>query len=359
MKKITRAVLAESEQTAFNQLFLDISHIIEQAKHHAAITVNSILVLTYWRIGGHINQVLLEDNRAEYGERVVVKLSKQLTMQYGKGYSRPNLFRMVKFCKVFCDEQIVSTLSRQLSWSHFQELLSIDDELHRKFYVEMCRIEKWGVRELRAKIGSKLFERTTIAKYPENIIEKEINQLSKTNLMSAELVFKDPYILNFLQLGREYSEKDLEKAILDEIVKFIKELGSDFSFVDRQKRISVANEDYYLDLLFFHRRLRRLIAVELKLESFKPAHKGQMELYLRWLDKYEKCPGEESPLGIILCADKKQELVELLEVNHSGIHVAKYVTELKPLQQLEGKLHAVLELAQETIVKRTNSDKKK
>jgi predicted nuclease of restriction endonuclease-like (RecB) superfamily len=310
-------------------------------------------------VGSCIEKSLLSKKRAEYGEKIIINLAQKLTISFGRGYSRPNLFKMVRFFKLFPDEQIVLTLSRQLSWSHFQEFIGLEDDLKRKFYTEICRIEKWGVRTLRAKIGSKLFERTAIAKKPDKVIEQDITELKKTDLMSTDMVFRDPYILDFLQLGKEYSEKDLENAILNEIVRFIQELGSDFCFVDRQKRISVGDDDYYLDLLFFHRRLKRLIAIELKLDKFLPSHKGQMELYLRWLDKYEKCPGEESPLGIILCAEKKQELVELLEVNKSGIHVAKYVTELKPLQQLEDKLPDVVQIAQEKIEKAKQKSGKK
>lgn len=337
-------------------LFDDISQFITQAKQHVAISINSSLVLLNWHIGRRIDKEILLQKRADYGQKIIKLLADQLSIKFGRGYSERSLQKMIQFARIFPNKQITSTLSAQLSWSHFQEIITLEDSLQRDFYAELSRIEKWGVRTLRAKIDGKLYERTILAKEPKKIIEKEIAKLRKTDQVSTQMVFRDPYVLDFLELSAEYSEKDFESAILDEILKFIKELGADFAFVDRQKRVTVADEDYYLDLLFFHRRLRRLIAIDLKLEKFKPSHKGQMELYLRWLDKYEKCPGEKSPLGIILCTDRKQDLIELLEVNNSGIHVAKYVTELKSLQQLEGKLHVAVELAQEKITKEKNVD---
>jgi hypothetical protein len=159
------------------------------------------------------------------------------------------------------------------------------------------------------------------------------------------MVFKDPYILDFLGLKDRYLEKDLEDAILRELENFILELGAGFSFIARQKRIQIDSDDYYIDLLFYNRKLRRLVAIELKLGDFKPADKGQMELYLRWLDKHERAPGEETPIGLILCAGKKQETVELLELNKSGIRVAEYLTELPSRKLLQQKLHKAVEHA--------------
>ncbi|MEX2121399.1 MAG: YhcG family protein [Pirellulales bacterium] len=240
------------------------------------------------------------------------------------------------------DEEIVATLSRQLSWSHFVEIIPLEEPFKRDFYAEMCRIERWSVRTLRRKIDHLLFERTAVAKKPEKLIEQDLSGLRKEDQLTPDLVFRDPYFLDFLGLSGQYAEKDLEQAILRELEAFILELGTDFAFVTRQKRITVDNEDYYLDLLFYHRRLRRLVAIDLKLGKFQAADKGQMELYLRWLEKYEVQPEEEPPIGLLLCADKSEEHVELLELEKSGIRVAAYLTELPPRELLEKKLHEAI-----------------
>jgi predicted nuclease of restriction endonuclease-like (RecB) superfamily len=236
-----------------------------------------------------------------------------------------------------------------LSWSHFVEIIPLKDDLQRNFYAEMCRIERWSVRTLRKKIDDMLYERTAISNKPEELVKKELAALREEDRLTPDLVFRDPYFLDFLGLKDTFSEKDLETAILREMEGFILELGAGFSFVARQKRITVDNEDYYLDLLFFHRKLKRLIAIELKLGKFKAAYKGQMELYLRWLEKYEKEPGEETPLGLILCAGKASEQIELLQLHNSGIKVAEYMTELPERKLLEQKLHKAVEMARKRL----------
>jgi predicted nuclease of restriction endonuclease-like (RecB) superfamily len=243
----------------------------------------------------------------------------------------------------------VHALSAQLTWTHFREIIYLDDSLQRDFYAEMCRIERWNTRTLKSKIHGMLYERTAISKKPEKLIEKDLAALREEDRLTPDLVFRDPYFLDFLGLKDTYSEQDLETAILREMESFILELGAGFSFVARQKRITVDNEDYYLDLLFFHRKLKRLIAIELKLGKFKPAYKGQMELYLRWLEKYEIERGEETPLGLILCAGKTSEQIELLQLDKSGIKVAEYMTELPKRELLEQKLHKAVELARERL----------
>jgi predicted nuclease of restriction endonuclease-like (RecB) superfamily len=232
-----------------------------------------------------------------------------------------------------------------LGWTHFVDIIRLDDPLKRDFYAEMCRIEKWGTRTLRDKIGSMLFERTALSKKPEKLIKQELKQLREEDKLTPDLVFRDPYFLDFLGLKDTYAEKDLEAAILREMESFILELGAGFAFVERQKRITVDGVDHYLDLLFYHRQLKRLVAVELKLEDFKPADKGQMEFYLAWLDKHERQKGEESPIGLILCAGKRQETVELLNLGRSGIQVSAYFTKTLPKDLLERKLHEALVLA--------------
>jgi predicted nuclease of restriction endonuclease-like (RecB) superfamily len=292
-------------------LLKDLRELIETARQDVARQVNSALVLLYWRIGKRIRQDILKEERAEYGEEIVPTVSAQFVPRFGEGFSKRNLFRMIRFAEVFPDEQIVSTLSRQLGWSHFVEIIPLEDDLKGDFYSEMCRIERWSVRTLRQKIGGMLFERTALSKKPDGLIRYELDKLRTEDKLTPDLVFRDPYFLDFLGLKDRYLEKDVEDAIMREMENFILELGVGFTFVARQKRIQVDNDDYYLDLLFYHRGLKRLVAIDLKLGDFKPADKGQMELYLRWLAKYEQKPEEETPIGLILCAGKKRETVEL------------------------------------------------
>jgi predicted nuclease of restriction endonuclease-like (RecB) superfamily len=246
----------------------------------------------------------------------------------------------------------VSSLITQLSWTHFIYIIPIDDPLKRDFYAEMCRIERWSVRTLRNKIDRMLFERTAISGKSDDLIRQELATLRDEDRMTPDLVFRDPYFLDFLGLAGHHEEKDVEQAILRELEAFLLEMGTDFAFVARQKRITVDGEDYYLDLLFYHRRLRRLVAIDLKLGKFQAADKGQMELYLRWLEENETHPGEEAPVGLILCADKSAEHVRLLKLDDSGIRVAQYLTELPPRELLEKKLHESIRLARERLAQK-------
>jgi predicted nuclease of restriction endonuclease-like (RecB) superfamily len=248
--------------------------------------------------------------------------------------------------ETFPDERIVATLSRELGWSHFVELLPLKKHLQRDFYAEMCRVERWSVRRLRQKIGGMLYERTALSKKPAKLAELEIQKLREEDKLTPDLVFRDPYFLDFLGLKGAYSEKDLETAILRDLESFLVELGGDFAFLARQKRITVDGEDFYLDLLFYHRRLRRLVVIDLKLGKFAPGDVGQMEFYLRWLKKHEMRPGEDEPLGLILCAEKSDERIELFELAKRGIRVGEYLTELPPKKLLEQKLHDSVRLAQ-------------
>ena len=274
-------------------------------------------------------------------------------LQYGKGFSERNLAYMIRFAEVFPQKKILHTLCAKLSWSHIRQVIYIENDLKRLFYTELCRIEHWSVRTLREKIGGMLYERTAISKKPDKLIKQELKSLREEDKLTPDLVFRDPYFLDFLGLKDTYAEKDIESAILREMESFILELGVGFSFVARQKRITVDSEDYYIDLLFFHRKLGRLVAIDLKLGAFKAADKGQMELYLRWLEKHEQQEGEDSPLGLILCAGKSTEQVELLQLEKSGIRVAAYLTELPPRKLLEKKLHQAIVIAREQLARRS------
>ena len=335
-----------SDLTTSAGLLSDLQALIEGARQSAAATVNQHLVLLHWQVGHRIHTELLDEARAPYGEQIVATLSRELVATYGRGFSRPNLHRMVQFATTWPDPEIVSTLSRQLTWSHFSELLLVKEPLARDFYAEMCRLERWSVRTLRDRVRSMLYERTALSKKPEGLVERELSNLRDTGRVTPDIVFRDPYLLDFLGLADTYSERDFESAILRELEAFILELGSDFAFVARQKRITIGSEDYYIDLLFYHRGLRRLVLVELKLGRFEAAHKGQVELYLRWLARHEQREGEEAPLGLILCAGKEQQVVELLELEGAGIHVAEYLTALPPREVLQARLRAAVARAQ-------------
>lgn len=331
-------------------LLEDLRRMIEETRQGVAATVNAALTMLYWRVGKRINEEILKGERAGYGEQNVSTLSRHLMAEYGNGFSSKNIHHMIRFVDAFPDIQIVSTLSRQLSWSHYKEIIYLKLPLQKDFYAEMCRIERWSVRTLRRKIDSMLYERTALSKKPEELARIELDALREEDKLTPDLVFRDPYFLDFLGLTGAFQEKDLEAAILREMEAFILELGVGFSFVARQKRITLDGDDFYIDLLFFHRRLRRLVAVELKLGKFRPEHMGQMELYLRWLDKYERHEGENTPIGMILCAGKKEEQIELLELGSSGIHVAEYLTALPSKELLREKLHRAIALARERLV---------
>ena len=332
-----------------NNLFADIKTLIDQSKQQIAVVVNSTMTMLYWKIGRRIKTDVLQNKRAEYGQETVKQLSANLTGQYGKGWSEKHLRHCLRFAETFSDIQIVSALQRQLTWTHIKSILYIEDHLKREFYIEMCKWEQWSTRVLEERINSMLYERTAISKKPEKTIEHDLELLKNEQKLTPDLVFRVPYFLDFLGLHDKYSEKDLETAIIVELQNFIIEFGSDFAFMERQKRISVDNEDYYLDLLFYHRRLKCLIAIELKLGKFKAAYKGQMELYLRWLDKNMKLYGENSPIGLILCAEKSNEHIELLQLEDSNIKVADYLTQLPNKQLLEQKLRTAIELAKQRL----------
>jgi predicted nuclease of restriction endonuclease-like (RecB) superfamily len=327
----------------------DLRSLIESARVRVAVGVNAEMVRLYWNIGTRIRRDILGKERAAYGKTIVATVSHQLTQIYGAGFGRANLFSMIRFAELYPNVRIVQTLSGKLSWSHFVELMKIDDPLQRDFYTEMCRLEQWSVRTLQAKIQGMLFERTALSKKPEELARKDLAALRDEDRMTPDLVFRSPYFLEFLGLSDTFSEKDLENSILRELERFILELGTDFSFVARQKRIRVDAEDYYIDLLFYHRKLRRLVAIDLKLGKFKAADKGQMELYLRWLDKYDRQPGEEPPIGLILCAGSSAGHIELLELEASSIRVAEYLTELPPREVLEQKLKTAVAIARERL----------
>lgn len=325
-------------QNPDNDLLTELSQLIEQSQQQVVAQANSTLTLLFWHIGNRINNEILQNKRADYGKQIVLTLSTQLKGRYGRNFELGNLRRMIQFAEQFSDIEIVVTLSRQLSWSHFLVLIPLKSPEAKLYYAQSSATQTLGVRELRKQISAKTFERSSIA-----------NLQNISNHPAIHNTFKDPYFLDFLGLQNTYLEKDLEEAILRELEAFILELGKGFAFVERQKRMIIDGEDFHLDLLFYHRNLKRLVAIELKLGKFEARHKGQMELYLKWLDKYEKAEGELPPVGLILCAESSREQIELLEMHKDGIMVAEYWTELPPKKQLEKKIHSILIEAKERI----------
>ncbi len=327
----------------------EIKSLIEQSKQQVAIAVNATITILYWQVGSRINTEVLKDQRAEYGKEIVSTLSRQLELEYGSGWSKRHLHHCLRLAEIYPDINIVHTLCTQLSWSHLRLIASMDNDLKRLFYIEMCKIEKWSVRTFQEKINSMLYERTAISKKPEETIKNELKQLNDSNQITPDLVFRDPYFLDFLGLKDTYSEKDLESAIVAELQRFISELGNDFAFLARQKRLMIDNRDYYIDLLFYHRRLKCLIAIDLKIGEFDAAHKGEMELYLGYLEKHESVEGENPPIGLILCTGKNPEHIELLQLHKSNIKVADYFTILPSKEILLDRLHKAIAIAQNQI----------
>ncbi len=348
MKKADNDIVVTTGDGTF---FSEIRTLIEQSRKQVAVVVNSTMTMLYWQIGKRINDEILLNKRAEYGKQIVETLSRKLTQEYGKGWSKRQLHHCLRFAEIFSQEQIVNAVRAQLSWTHLRQIIGIDDQLKRDFYIEMCRLEKWSTRILQERIQSMLYERTAISKKPQETIRQELQQLKESDMLTPDKVFRDPYFLDFLDLKDTYCEKDLESAIIAELQRFIIELGNDFAFLARQKRITVDDRDYYIDLLFYHRRLRSLVAIDLKIGEFDAAYKGEMELYLGYLEKYESCEGENPPVGLILCAGKNPEHIELLQLHKSNIKVADYFTILPSRELLADRLQKAIAIARNNLAR--------
>ena len=329
-------------------LYDDVCHIIDGARNRIATYLNTEVCMTNWYVGKRIKEDVLYNQRAEYGKQVVKTLSQKLTERYGAGWSEKKLRHCIRSAETFTEDDIVSATQRQLTWTHLKSLIYIKDPLERRFYANLCCIEHWDTRTLDEKIDQQLYQRTAISRKPEEIIKQELAEVKEKNQLLPDLVFRSSYFLDMLGLPDIFTEKDLESAIISQIEDFIKELGSDFTFVARQKRITVDATDYYLDLLFFHRELRRLVAIDLKLGKFKPEHEGQMLLYLRYLNQNERKDWEESPIGLILCSEGNTEHIEYLMLDdNSPIKVAQYYTRLPDKKLLAQKLKTAIAIARE------------
>jgi len=343
-----KALSLQNTQIDESSLFTHISKIIEKRKNRAGMYANREVTLMYWEIGRYINSVLLGGERAEYGRKIVATLSSQLVKKYGSSFESRNLRRMVQFAELFPNLSIVSPLATQLSWSHFIEILPLETEKARLFYANEAVTRHLGKMELRNQISRKAYERREIANA----------QLKETSKIPFN-VFKDPYLLDTLGLKENFLEADLEKAILTELEAFILEFGRGFTFVERQKRMTMDGDDFTLDLLFYHRILKRLVAIELKIGKFVPQYKGQMEFYLKWLNKYERQDNENEPIGIILCTKASRNQIELMELDKSGIAVAEYWTNLPPKEEFERKINEILIEAKERLERRKSLPKGK
>ncbi len=334
--------------TEQDKLLAELRSLIDTSKIRLARTLNQEMTILYWHIGKTIQTEILKFEKPEYGEQTINKIGAILRSEYGKGFGPRVLRRTISFYNCYSDFEIVSTASTKLTWSHFVELIPIKDKLKRDFYVEMCRLDSWSVRTLREKIGKMLYERTAISQQPEEVIKDSLSLVKSEDKLIPTLLLQDPYVIDFLNIPQNYNESELETAILDQIGTFLLELGVGFCFVARQKRITVGNEDFYMDLLLFNRYLKRMVVVELKTTHFKPAHKGQMELYLNWLDKHERRPDEDSPLGIILCTETDQEIIKLFDLVSNNIHVAQYLTVLPPRDIFIQKIQNIISKTKET-----------
>lgn len=325
-------------------LYNPVYQLINDARKRVAVFVNAEATNLNYRVGSFIRTYILEGNRAPYGKEIIIKLSEKLTQNFGAGWSEKHLRHCLRCAETFTADQIVSAVQRQLSWTHLKTLAYENDPLKRNFYLEMTKLHSWNTRTLAEQIDKMLFERTAIATKPQEQIEKALNELKDEKMIHPDLLFKSSYILDFMGLKGSYSEQDLETALIANLQQFIMELGSGFAFLERQKRIPVDAIDYHLDLLFYHRKLKRLIAIDLKLGKFKPEYKAQMELYLRWLQKHEMHEGEEMPIGLLLCSEGNTEHVELLMLDEKQIRVAQYLTGFPDKKWFAEKLHRALEI---------------
>ena len=346
MNELIKDITARDLEQISSNITKGVGKIIEQSKGSIAVYLNNKVVLTYWNIGKYIAEEIDLVGEEKYGTKIVATVSQQLAERYGKGYTRTAVSRMVKIARLYNDEKIVATLSQHLTWSHFIELAAIPKPNKRLFYQQMSIVNNWSVRQLRDQEDAMAYERSLIAAKPEDEQVKVLTTITQGTI-SPDVIIKSSYVVDFLGLEKGFSESELEDAVVEQLEKFIMELGQDFAFLERQKKISIDSVDYKLDLLFYHRRLHRLLAIDLKLGKFKPEYKGQMELYLKYLKKYEMQPGEEEPLGLLLCSEGNTEHIELLMLDEQNIKVAQYLTVLPEKQWFIDKMNRSILIARE------------
>ena len=329
-----------------DHLYDGVTEIIDNSKKQVAVYVNAHSSMTFWNVGKYIIEDLNYQTYSAYGQKILATLSQRLMARYGKGFTYSALTRMMKVARIYNDPEMFATLSQTLTWSHFLELITIEDDTKRLFYQQMGIAEHWSVNQLRNKQDEMAYERSLLAVKPDDMMVKTLENISPHH-MEPDVVLKSSYVLDFLGLSGYYSEEDLENAIAKQLESFILELGQGFAFLERQKRFTIDGTDYYLDLLFYHRRLKCLVAIDLKLGKFKPQYKGQMELYLKYLEKYEMQPDENKPVGLLLCSEGNTEHIELLMLDEDNIKVGQYLTCLPDKQWFIDKLNRSILIAKE------------
>lgn len=329
-----------------DHLYDGVTEIIDNSKKQVAVYVNAHSSITFWNVGKYIIEDLNYQTYSAYGQKILATLSQRLMARYGKGFTYSALTRMMKVARIYNDPEMFATLSQTLTWSHFLELITIEDDTKRLFYQQMGIAEHWSVKQLRNKQDEMAYERSLLAVKPDDMMVKTLENISPHH-MEPDVVLKSSYVLDFLGLSGYYSEEDLENAIAKQLESFILELGQGFAFLERQKRFTIDGTDYYLDLLFYHRRLKCLVAIDLKLGKFKPQYKGQMELYLKYLEKYEMQPDENKPVGLLLCSEGNTEHIELLMLDEDNIKVGQYLTCLPDKQWFIDKLNRSILIAKE------------
>ena len=327
-------------------LYEGVSEIIDNAMQRVTVYVNAQSSMTFWNVGRYIIDDMDYQTYSAYGQKILATLSQRLMARYGKGYTYSALTRMMKVARVYSDGEMFAMLSQTLTWSHFLELVTIEDNTKRLFYQQMGVVEHWSVKQLRAKQDEMAYERSLIAAKPNDEITKTLERICPQH-MEPDVVLKSSYVLDFLGLSGYYSEEELETAISKQLENFLLELGQGFAFLERQKRFTIDGTDYYLDLLFYHRKLKCLVAIDLKLGKFKPQYKGQMELYLKYIKKYDMQPGENPPIGLLLCSEGNTEHIELLMLDVDNIKVGQYTTYLPDKQWFIDKLNRSILIAKE------------
>ncbi len=315
---------ALSSPEGYARLLTDVRAIIASGRGRAAAAINQELVATYWAVGERI--VRDEQGgaaRAAYGERTLAALGRALEREFGRGFGLRSLQLMRQFYLAY---PIANALRSQLGWTHYRALMRLPDPEQREFYGRLATTGRWSSRELARQIGSRLFERVGLSRQAGDLAATLPTPGTEQGALTPADVFKDPYILDFLGLEDTYSERDLESAILRNIERFLLELGTDFCFVARQRRLTIDGEDYHIDLVFYHRSLRCLVLVDLKLGAFAPADAAQMQLYLEWSKRHDRRAGEEEPIGLILCGSRGEEVIELLLSSQTNrMKVAQYL----------------------------------
>lgn len=321
----------------YAHLISSIGHILEEGRRKALQSVNQILVKTYWEIGKQIVEYEQKgEEKAEYGSSLLHRLSRDLRLKYGKGFSKSNVYLMRQFYLIHKKFQT----SGKLTWSHYTTLLSLENDGERQFYERQCVAEQWSFRELRRQVNSALFQRIALSKDKQGVL----SLAKRGNLVQKpEDIIKDPYILEFLNIRERYNEKELEQKIIDNLQLFLLELGKGFTFVGRQYRISLGDKHFYVDLVFYHRILRCFVLIDLKIGEATPADVGQMNLYLNYFTKEENAFEDNQPIGIILSAHKHVEVEYALGGITNRLFVTKYKLYLPDKKVLQQKLKELLE----------------